>query len=108
MVAILFEGVSDENFFNSILDEYELPKNEVNKIIYVCSGRDSMKITSINYETLETIIIYPLATISLPSFTHYVSAIRISSFDLTFPIFRTNTIAISNVSSRNRFHFCSV
>lgn len=43
--------------FNSAND---IAFDEVNKIIYVCSGRGSMKITSINYETLETIKVYEL------------------------------------------------
>lgn len=53
MVAILFEGVSDENFFNSILDEYELPKNEV--VFLRFDGKDNIfKLSHKNYNDLET------------------------------------------------------
>ena len=53
MVAILFEGVSDENFFNSILDEYEVPKNEV--VFLKFDGKDNIfKLSHKNYNDLET------------------------------------------------------
>lgn len=53
MVAILFEGISDENFFNSILDEYKLPKNEVTFLKF--DGKDNIfKVSHKNYDYLET------------------------------------------------------
>lgn len=53
MVAILFEGVSDENFFNSILDEYKLPKEEVTFLNF--EGKDNIfNISHKNYNDLET------------------------------------------------------
>lgn len=53
MVAILFEGISDETFFNSILDEYKLPKNEI--VFLKFEGKDNIfKLSHKNYTDLET------------------------------------------------------
>lgn len=53
MVAILFEGISDENFFNSILDVYDLAKNEVMFLNF--KGKDNIFNISHNYyNDLET------------------------------------------------------
>jgi len=53
MVAILYEGISDKAFFNSILEEYNLPKEEV--IFYGFEGKDNLfKISHSNYNYLES------------------------------------------------------
>ena len=52
MVAILFEGISDEEFFNSVLEEYSLDKNQV--VFFNFQGKDNLfNISHENYNDLE-------------------------------------------------------
>jgi hypothetical protein len=53
MVAILFEGISDEDFFNSIVSEYQLPIKEI--VFLKFDGKDNLfKISHTNYDSLES------------------------------------------------------
>lgn len=53
MVAILFEGIADEEVLNSILKEYELPKKEV--LFYNFEGKDKIfNISNKYYDEIET------------------------------------------------------
>ena len=53
MVAILFEGISDEKFFNSVLSEYKLSFKEV--LFFKFNGKDNLfKISHTNYDDLES------------------------------------------------------
>lgn len=53
MVAILFEGISDKDFFDSILREYSLPKENVT--FFKFDGKDNIfKISHSNYDYLES------------------------------------------------------
>ena len=52
MVALLFEGVSDKDFFDSILEEYNLPKENVS--FFSFDGKDNIfQISHSNYDYLE-------------------------------------------------------